>query len=81
MIKPGGRVVVADWGRPQDPLMRLAVLSVQLLDGFETTSAGVAGELPRLLEQGGLAEVRVTDRLRTPNGTMELLSARTAVSP
>jgi ubiquinone/menaquinone biosynthesis C-methylase UbiE len=78
VLRPGGRVVVADWGRPQDPLMRLAFLPVQLLDGFETTSAGVAGELPRLLEEGGLDAVHVTDRLRTPNGTMELLSARRA---
>jgi ubiquinone/menaquinone biosynthesis C-methylase UbiE len=75
VLKPGGRLVVADVGRPQDPLMRLAVLTtVQLLDGRETTSANVAGKLPGLLEDEGFAEVAVRDRLRTLTGTIEILT-------
>ena len=79
VLRPGGRLVVADLGRPQDPLMRLSVLaSVQLLDGFEVTSANVAGELPRIIGDGGFAGVRVSDRLRTPIGTLEIVTGERA---
>ena len=56
--------------------MRLAVrLTVQLLDGLEVTSGNVAGRLPATLRAGGLEDVRVTDRLRTPIGTLEIVTA------
>lgn len=76
VLRPGGRVVVGDVGRPHGPLMRLAVLPVQLLDGFDVTSGNVAGRLPEMLAATGLADVRVTDRMRTPLGTLEVLTAR-----
>ena len=76
VLAPGGRLVVADLGRPQDPAMRVAVAAtVQLLDGRPTTSLNVAGGLPRLLADAGFEPVTVTDRLRTPIGTIELVSA------
>lgn len=75
VLRPEGRLVVGDLGRPQGPLMRGAVLAVQLLDGFKTTSANVAGKLPGMLADAGVADVRVFDRLRTPIGTIELLAA------
>lgn len=78
VLKPGGRLVVADLGRPQDPVMRAAVLQVQLLDGFKTTSANVAGELSGMFAGAGLVDVHVVDRLRTPIGTIEVLTARAA---
>jgi ubiquinone/menaquinone biosynthesis C-methylase UbiE len=76
VLRPGGRVVVADWGRPQDPLMRVAFLPVQLLDGFSNTGGHVAGALPGLLAGAGLQAVEVTDRIRTPLGTIEILVGR-----
>lgn len=77
VLRPGGRLAVADLGRPQDPLMRTAALfTVQLLDGFATTSASVGGKLPGMLADAGFAEVRITDRLRTPIGTLEVLTGR-----
>jgi ubiquinone/menaquinone biosynthesis C-methylase UbiE len=75
VLRQGGRLLVADWGRPQDPLMRAAVLSVQLLDGFRTTSSNVAGKLPEVLRDARLKRVSVVDRMRTPLGTIEILSA------
>jgi len=76
VLRPGGRVVIADWGRPQDPLMRVAFLPVQLLDGFSNTGGNVAGALPGVLAGAGLDEVDVTDRIRSPLGTIEILAAR-----
>lgn len=75
VLRPGGRLVVADLGRPQDPLMRVAArLTVQLLDGMTTTRSSVSGQLPAMLSEAGFCAVRVTDRLRTPIGTLELVA-------
>ena len=77
VLKPGGRLVVADFGRPHDPLMRLAVgATVQLLDGRATTSLNVAGRLPGLLRDAGLEPVEIADRLRSPTGTIDILVAQ-----
>ena len=76
VLRPGGRVVVGDLGRPQDPLMRVAVLvTVQLLDGFPTTALNVRGDLPEVLAGAGLRAVSVRDRVRTPTGTYEVMTA------
>jgi ubiquinone/menaquinone biosynthesis C-methylase UbiE len=80
VLRPGGRLVVGDLGRPQDPLMRIAVrMTVQLLDGVTTTALNVRGELPDILTETGLGAVVVRDRVRTPTGTYEILSATAAV--
>lgn len=75
VLRLGGRFLVADWGRPQDPLMRATFLGVQLLDGFGNTSANVRGKLPGVLREAGLEQVSVIDRMRAPLGTIEILSA------
>src|SRR3954447_15512156 len=74
VLGPGGRVLIADWGRPQDPLMRLMFLNVQLLDGFRNTSSNVAGRLPEFLREARLKRVSVIDRMRAPLGTIEIIS-------
>jgi ubiquinone/menaquinone biosynthesis C-methylase UbiE len=74
VLRLGGRVLIADWGRPQDPLMRMMFLNVQFLDGFRNTSSNVAGKLPEFLRDAGLKRVSVVDRLRTPLGTIEIVS-------
>lgn len=81
VLAPGGRLVVADFGRPQDPLMRfIAVAVVQVLDGRATTNLNVAGRLPGVFADAGFDAVTVTERLRTPSGTIELLTARRPAS-
>jgi len=76
VLRPGGRLVVGDLGRPQDPLMRVAVrVTVQLLDGVATTALSVRGELPDVLTAAGLEAVSVPDRVRTPTGTYEVMTA------
>jgi SAM-dependent methyltransferase len=74
VLRPAGRAVIGDLGRPQDPLMRVAVLTVQMLDGFDVTSGSVAGRLPATLREAGLEDVSVTDRVRAPIGTLEIVT-------
>ncbi len=76
VLRPGGRVVVGDLGRPQDPIMRIAVrATVQLLDGVTTTALNVRGGLAEVLTGAGLQAVAVRDRLRTPTGSYEIITA------
>lgn len=75
VLRPGGRLHVADWGRPADPLQRAAFLGLQLLDGFANTADHAAGRLAALIAGAGFRSVTRHDRLRTVWGTLELLEA------
>jgi ubiquinone/menaquinone biosynthesis C-methylase UbiE len=72
VLAPGGELHLADWGRAANPFMRVAFLSVQLLDGFATTADNVSGLLPKLMSESGLADVSETGRIATPCGTLSL---------
>lgn len=76
LLRPGGRVHVADWGPPGDALMRLAFAGLQLVDGRANTRSMGAGELPSMLTRAGFADFVRHDRLRTAGGRLELCSAR-----
>lgn len=76
VLRPGGELHVADWGRPSDPLMRVLFLPVRLGDGLEQTRDNAAGALPEIFERGGFDDAAETDRLRTAFGTLSLYRAR-----
>lgn len=76
VLKPGGELHVADWGKPQNTLMRVAFLLVQMLDGFNTTADSVNGLLPELFSQAGFEDIQQTDRHITLFGTLALYRAR-----
>ena len=75
VLRVGGRLHVADWGPPRDPLMRLAFRFLQLLDGRDTTQSHADGEVPRFIAAAGFTGVCVTGRLRTMWGQLELIAA------
>ena len=75
VLVPGGRLLVADWGAPSDPLMRALFLTIRLVDGFETTDDNFAGRLPEILRSGGLGELVERYRYRTIYGSLVLLEA------
>jgi ubiquinone/menaquinone biosynthesis C-methylase UbiE len=75
VLKAGGELHVADWGRPEDPLMALLFWQIRLLDGFEQTAENVVGGLPAIFAEGGLEGATETDRLRTIFGTLSLYRA------
>ena len=76
VLKPGGWLHAAHWGKAANPLMRAAFILVQLLDGFETTDDNVAGRLPAFMVDGGIVEAAETRRFATPLGTIALYRAR-----
>jgi ubiquinone/menaquinone biosynthesis C-methylase UbiE len=78
VLVPGGRLHVADWGRPHDAVMRMAFFVLQLADGFATTRDHVAGAVPALIADAGLAIAPPHARLRTVWGSLELLVATKA---
>jgi len=76
VLRPGGQLHVADWGRPTTPLLRAGFLALQLTDGFEGTRDHAGGRLPNFLREAGFEDVRRYRRLRTVWGSFELLGAR-----
>lgn len=75
VLRPGGSFHVADWGRPQNPLMSAAFLGVRLLDGFENTADNAKGKLPDFFRGAGFAGVEETRRFMTAFGTLSLFRA------
>ncbi len=75
VLRPGGRLHIADWGKPQDPLMRAGLFTLAIFDGFDGIRDHAAGRLPLFIESAGFAHVHRHDRLRTAWGSLELLSA------
>jgi ubiquinone/menaquinone biosynthesis C-methylase UbiE len=80
VLRPGGELHVADWGRPTGPLMRGLFLTIQLLDGYENTGDNLAGKLPLLFEQAGFSGVRQCQAISTIFGTMALYGAMRPVA-
>ncbi len=78
VLRPGGWLHVADWGKAANPLTRAAFVLVQLLDGFATTGDNVAGLLPTFMADCGFVDVSETRRFATPLGTIALYRARRA---
>jgi ubiquinone/menaquinone biosynthesis C-methylase UbiE len=76
VLRPGGRLYVADWGRPAGVLARIGFMAVQALDGCETTRDSLTGALPNLMSQAGFRGVREVGCVSTPLGTVRLWSAR-----
>ena len=76
VLKPGGEFHLADWGFPQNRLMRWVFFLVQLLDGFTTTGDNVAGLLPILLKRSGLVAATQTASYNTLFGTIRLYMGR-----
>ncbi|WP_336788488.1 class I SAM-dependent methyltransferase [Paenibacillus sp. MMO-177] len=76
VLKPQGEIHIADWGKAQNGLMRVAFLPIQILDGFRTTTDNVNGLLLQLMTNAGFNETKETDRFMTIYGTLSLYRAR-----
>ena len=76
ILRPGGELHIADWGKAQNGLMRSVFLLVQILDGFETTADNVNGLLPALMDEVGFENVRETAQYATMFGSLSLYRTR-----
>ncbi|MGW8377534.1 class I SAM-dependent methyltransferase [Streptomyces sp. ODS28] len=74
-LRPGGKVVIADFGRQRTPLTRLAFRVVQLADGREDTQFNADGRLPGLMYEVGFRHVRETGTVSTVNGSISRYTA------
>lgn len=75
VLKPGGRLVIGDWGQPSSRAMRMAFYTVQLLDGFNTTTDNVKGLIPVYMEMQGFKNVQEPDYIDTWLGTYAYYTA------
>lgn len=75
VLKPGGRLHIADWGRPTDPLMSAVFYIAQAIDGFDRTADHRAGRLPVFVEEAEFEAPERYGSLRTGFGSLELLTA------
>ncbi|MFD7258295.1 class I SAM-dependent methyltransferase [Streptomyces sp. NPDC059874] len=75
-LRPGGRLVIADYGRQRTRSMRLAFRLVQWADGKEDTQPNADGVLPRLMVDAGFDEVREAEVVSTVTGSISVYVAR-----
>ena len=76
VLRPGGELNVADWGKPQNLLMRVSSLPLRMFDGLETTRDNVKGRLPQMFRNARFEEVQERTQFMTMFGTLSLYEAR-----
>jgi len=80
LLRPGGELHVADWGKPHNTLMWVASLGIRWLDGAETTADNLNGRLVGLMEEAGFSTADETRQEMTIFGTLSLYRAVVADS-
>ena len=75
MLRAGGELHVADWGKPHNALMWIASLGIRWLDGAETTADNLDGRLVRLMAEAGFSTAEETHQEMTMFGTLSLYRA------
>jgi ubiquinone/menaquinone biosynthesis C-methylase UbiE len=76
VLRPGGELHVADFGKPVDPLQAASFAVFRRFDGEEETRDNARGRLPEIFNAAGLVDARVNGTLRTVFGTLAFVSAR-----
>ena len=75
IMKPGGKLVVGDWGRAKSRWMRFSFYAVQLLDGFGTTEDNVKGLMPQFIFRAGFGQISEAAFVNTAIGTFSFYTA------
>lgn len=75
VLKPNGKLIIADWGKAQNQLMRFAFGLVQLLDGFKTTNDNVKGLMPSFINNAGFNNIEIVQSINTMIGTFSYFKA------
>lgn len=80
VLVPGGRLVLADFGRAPSRRGRLAFLLVRFLDGFQTTRDHALGGLPNFIADAGFQAVTRARRFNVPVGSIDVWVAQRPAS-
>lgn len=76
VLRPGGKLVIADYGQQRTRLMRLAFRTVQFADGKEDTQPNADGVLPGLISEAGFRDVHEAEAVSTVTGSISVYVAR-----
>jgi len=75
-LRPGGRLLIADYGLQPTRAMRLAFrATVQLIDGKDDTQPNADGILPRLIQEAGFLDIEMLDGVNTSTGRIDIIGA------
>lgn len=75
VLKPGGRLVVADYGLQRSFLMRTLFRQVQMADGSEYTQPNADGILDRLIPAAGFTALEERHVVPTHTGSISIFCA------
>jgi hypothetical protein len=75
VLRPGGRLVIADWGVPAGLVQKAVFPTLRVLDGATGLADHAAGRLPTVIADAGFDDVSCRLRLPTVWGTLEVLTA------
>ncbi|MDT5224371.1 MAG: hypothetical protein QOG19_1778 [Mycobacterium sp.] len=78
LLRPGGELVIADFGLQRNALMRNGFRIVQWADGKDDTQPNADGILPELIEQAGFLDVTEVSVTPTISGSISVYHARRA---
>jgi ubiquinone/menaquinone biosynthesis C-methylase UbiE len=73
VLRPTGKLSIADFGKPANIFQRIGFYAVQFLDGFETTSDSVTNILPNALSFSGYSKIEEKASFNTMVGTVRLI--------
>ena len=74
LLKPGGRLLISDYGKQRNLLMHMLFKQVRAIDGYENTKANKDGMIPVLMEEAGFGNVEEMRATPTPTGSISLYS-------
>ena len=74
LLRPGGSLHIADFGKPHNTYTRLAAAAFRHFDGAERTAANLKGRMPNLLGAAGFVAVRESPPRATAFGTLTVVS-------
>lgn len=72
VLRPGGRVLIADFGRSASWLGRGSFQLIRLLDGYSNTLDHAQGRLPEFIAGAGFVDVSTLENLGVPVGRIGL---------
>ena len=81
VLRPAGRLVIADYGRQRTRLMRLAFRGVQLADGKADTQPNADGVLPAMMGDAGFRDVREVHVIPTVTGSISIYAGAAPAGP